>query len=161
MNEQTRNVGMDALGSLYREIVLEHAKEPQNFGTLSQADSSAEGYNPMCGDRVCVQVRLDPSRTRVEEVGFTGEGCSICMASSSMMTEEVQKQPIVDTERLIQNFRDVLTGTQDPSILDGDIASLAGVRNFAVRVKCASLPWTTLKEALESALSGKNQEKRS
>lgn len=149
---------MDALGSLYREIVLEHAKEPQNFRTLPHADASSEGYNPMCGDRVCVQIQLSPDRTRLEEIGFTGEGCSICMASSSMMTEEVQKKSIADIDSMIQNFRDVLTGTKDPSVLDGDIASLAGVRNFAVRVKCASLPWTTLKEALECALLSNKQE---
>ena len=138
-----------SLDEMYRDIVLEHSKQPRNYGKMDGADCHAEGYNPLCGDQIAVDLKLDSSRKKLQDVRFTGKGCSICMASASMMTEEVHGVAIDQALKSIRDFRAVMQGTQDPAIFETDVSALSGVRNFPVRIKCAVLAWTTLKEAVE------------
>lgn len=140
------------LHQLYQDVIMDHQKEPRNFGTLSDATLEREGYNPVCGDRVFLQVKLEKGdqEARVGEIRFRGEGCSICMASASMMTEEVEGHPVSQVSQQIESFRQAMQGngeiTKDP---ESDLAALSGVRRFPVRIKCALLPWVTLKEMVE------------
>lgn len=138
-----------SLNEMYREIVLEHSKQPRNYGKLENADCHGEGFNPLCGDQISVDLKLDPTRKKLNDIRFTGKGCSICMASASMMTEEVQGTDLTKALKTIQDFRDVMQGIQDPEIFETDVSALSGVRQFPVRIKCALLAWTTLKEAVE------------
>jgi len=139
---------MNELHDLYQEILLDHYKRPRNFGPLAGADGDAEGHNPLCGDRVHVHVKLDGDR--LGEVRFEGSGCAISTASASMMTEAVRGKTRADAEALYERFHDVVTGAAaaDDEAL-GELAALAGVREFPMRVKCATLAWHTLRAALE------------
>lgn len=138
-----------AIDALYREVILDHHRHPRNFGALEGADITVEGYNPLCGDRVEIAVKLEGGSL----VGcqFKGEGCSICMASASMMTEEVVRRPLEEVKETIEGFRALLKGEECPLAVEGDLESLVGVRNFPVRIKCALLPWSTLNDALKQA----------
>lgn len=149
---------MEALDSLYKEIILEHNKEPRNFGTLDHADLIREGYNPLCGDRISVQLKLSPDRFKILKCQFQGEGCSICMASASIMTEEVTGMNVKEAQGKIQEFRDLMQGKKDPDEFEGDVEALAGVRRFPVRIKCALLGWTTLKDALDCSPGCKEED---
>jgi len=139
-----KNIALDAL---YREVILDHHRHPRNFGKLVTADATEEGYNPLCGDRVEIAVKIDANYS-VQECMFTGEGCSICMASASMMTEEVVGKPLEEVQETIDGFRALMKGEECPLAVEGDLESLVGVRNFPVRIKCALLPWTTLHNGL-------------
>ncbi len=139
---------MNGLDQLYQEIILDHQRDPRHFGEIEQADCRSEGFNPMCGDRVCVSLKFSPERKVLVEGKFSGEGCSICMASASMMMEEVNGRKVFDILDQVQSFRKSLT-SDEGSEMEGDLAALAGVKRFPVRIKCALLPWTTLKEAVE------------
>ena len=141
---------MGELRDLYQEVILDHSKGPRNFGELAGANRRAEGYNPLCGDRETVFVRLEEDV--LKEVGFRGAGCAISTASASMMTESLKGKTRAEAEALFERFRDLITG-QDrenkpgaPEL--GKLAVFSGVREFPVRVKCATLPWHTLKAAL-------------
>ena len=143
---------MSDLRDLYQEVILDHSKRPRNFRELPQANHRADGYNPLCGDRATVFVRLDGDR--VTDVAFKGSGCSISTASASMMTESVKGKSREEVERLFARFHELVTGSPDkkdqaavPEL--GKLAVFSGVCEFPVRVKCASLPWHTLKAALE------------
>jgi nitrogen fixation NifU-like protein len=143
---------MSELRELYQEVILDHTKRPRNFHEMEAASSKAEGYNPLCGDRATVFVKLDGDI--VKDVSFMGKGCAISTASASMMTESIKGKTRAEAEALFQRFHDLITG--DPSKpaegLDarlGKLAVFSGVCEFPVRVKCASLPWHTLKAALE------------
>ena len=145
----TQNDTKVELNALYQEIILEHHKDPRNFGPLSGAEAKAEGFNPVCGDRVEVEVKRsssDPSK--LSEVRYSGEGCSICMSSASMMTEDIEGESFKNIEERIQDFRDVMQGKSPEAFKESDLESLTGVCKFPVRIKCALLPWTTLKEAI-------------
>lgn len=137
------------LDSLYQEIILDHHKDPRHFGELKDANRSAEGFNPMCGDRVNVQLKVDEQGSCVLDQAFSGEGCSICMASASMMTEELEGLDLKQALKKVQLVRDVMQGKEESSKIEGDLEALAGVKNFPVRIKCALLPWTTLNKAIE------------
>ena len=137
------------IDALYREVILDHHRHPRNFGKLEAADASVEGYNPLCGDRVEIGVKLQDGK--LHACNFTGEGCSICMASASMMTEELLGRPVAEVESTVAGFRALLKGEDCPFAVEGDLESLVGVRKFPVRIKCALLPWTTLNDALRSA----------
>jgi nitrogen fixation NifU-like protein len=139
--------GIDAL---YREVILDHHRHPRNYGKLEGATASVEGYNPLCGDRVEIAVKVSGER-KLEACHFLGEGCSICMASASMMTEEVLGKAVGEVSETIEGFRALMKGEECPLAVEGDLESLVGVRNFPVRIKCALLPWTTLKDALAQA----------
>lgn len=137
------------LRDLYREVILDHNRSPRNFGRLEPADASANGHNPLCGDRLSVTLQLDGER--LGDVRFDGQGCAISVASASLMTEAVKGKPLADVERLYQQVHALLT-EQDYTPPDdlGKLMALGGVREFPVRVKCASLCWHTLHAALES-----------
>jgi len=137
----------NAENDLYQEVVLEHKRAPRNFGQLEHATHQAQGTNPSCGDRVAVQLRLDGER--VADIRFTGQGCAICMASTSMMTEAVKGRDLAAAQALQQHFRAVLTGEEEPEDAPlGKLVSLAGVRQYPSRIKCALLGWHALMHAL-------------
>jgi nitrogen fixation NifU-like protein len=141
---------MGDLRDLYQEVILDHSKRPRNFGELAEANRHAEGYNPLCGDRETVYVRLENGV--LKDVGFRGAGCAISTASASMMTESVKGKTLAEAEALFERFHDLITGndgaTKTPRPELGKLAVFSGVREFPVRVKCATLPWHTLKAAL-------------
>ena len=137
----------DALNDLYQEVVLEHKRAPRNFGHLSAPTHRAEGTNPSCGDQVTVELQLDGEQVR--DIRFSGQGCAICMASTSMMTEAVKGRDVAHASALQQHFRAVLTGEQDPEEAPlGKLVSLAGVRQYPSRIKCALLGWHALMHAI-------------
>ncbi len=137
---------MSDLSELYREIILDHGKRPRNHRAMDDADRHAEGFNPLCGDRMTVYLKT--SGDRIDDMSFTGAGCAICMASASMMTKRMGGATMADAAGVFDDFRDMLVGEDDPSDRLGDLAALAGVRRFPMRVKCATLPWHTMKAAL-------------
>ncbi|MGZ3650846.1 MAG: Fe-S cluster assembly sulfur transfer protein SufU [Bdellovibrionota bacterium] len=146
-----RNIGLDAL---YREVILDHHRSPRNYGKLEGATATVEGYNPLCGDRIEIAVKVGEGQ-KLADCRFTGEGCSICMASASMMTEEVMGKPLEEVSETIEDFRALLKGEECPLAVEGDLESLVGVRNFPVRIKCALLPWTTLNDCMKSVKGAK------
>jgi nitrogen fixation NifU-like protein len=141
---------MSDLRDLYQETILDHYKRPRNFGALAGAVRHAEGHNPLCGDRLDVYVEL--AGDRVGEIAFAGSGCAISTASASLMTEAVKGKSLAEAEHMFQEFHAMLTG--DPSREAeatpglGKLAVFAGVREYPVRVKCATLAWHTLHAAL-------------
>ena len=142
---------MSELSDLYQQAVLDHNNRPRNFGRLENANGSAQGYNPLCGDIINVEVVLDGDKIR--EVGFQGEGCAISKASASMMTELVKGLDKKSAEELFETFHSSVTGESDMDMMEaidklGKLAALSGVSAFPMRVKCASLAWHTLKAAL-------------
>ncbi|GIW43985.1 MAG: iron-sulfur cluster assembly scaffold protein [Candidatus Binatia bacterium] len=140
------------LRELYQEMIVDHGRRPRNFGRLEQSSCKAEGFNPLCGDRVVVYVRCDNGSIR--DVAFEGKGCAISMASASMMTEAVKGKSREEAQHLFDAFHRLLT-EQDavPAPELGKLKVFAGVREFPSRVKCAVLAWHTLK----AALSGEEQ----
>jgi nitrogen fixation protein NifU and related proteins len=136
---------------LYQEVILDHNRKPRNWGTLADATHHAEGVNPLCGDRLQLQVKVD--NETVAAIAFEGESCAICKASASMMTTVVKGKTRSDAEGLIGEFRDMATGkldtAQQPHHL-GRLTVFSGVRDLPTRVKCAILPWHTLHAALNS-----------
>jgi nitrogen fixation NifU-like protein len=141
---------MSDLRELYQEMILDHCKRPRNFHNLPDANRAADGFNRLCGDKLRVFVKLDNGL--IKDIAFEGDGCCISKASSSMMTEALKGKTIDEAHRLFQQFHEVLTGppdeTPDASEL-GKLAVFAGVREFPVRVKCATLAWHTLEAALK------------
>ena len=139
------------LGDLYQEVILDHNRQPRNYGALPAANRRAEGFNPLCGDRVTVLVEMRDGV--VKDIRFQGSGCAISKASASMMTESMKGRTRVEAEALFQEFHRLLTGDSaapDPEAL-GKLVVFSGVREFPVRVKCATLAWHTLRSALENA----------
>ena len=134
------------LADLYQEIILDHGKNPRNKGDLPGATHRAEGYNPLCGDQIRLLLRLDGDT--IAEAKFDGCGCAISQASASMMTQAVAGQSVDHAERLFEKFRAAVTeGDPDEDAL-GQLGCLAGVRMYPNRVKCATLAWHALHEAL-------------
>ena len=144
---------MGDLRDLYQEVILDHSKRPRNFGELAGANRRAEGYNPLCGDREAVFILLEDDV--LKDVGFRGAGCAISTASASMMTEALKGKTRAQAEALFERFHELITGQDGRGDKDGsDLGKLtvfSGVREFPVRVKCATLPWHTLKAALAGA----------
>lgn len=143
---------MSDLRELYQSTILDHNKKPRNFRALEHASHRADGYNPLCGDKVSVW--LDVSDGVIRDVSFQGSGCAISTASASMMTECVKGKPIAQVEALFERFHDVVTGGIDDEPSDeeldalGKLAVFAGVREYPARVKCATLVWHALRSAL-------------
>jgi nitrogen fixation protein NifU and related proteins len=138
---------MSAAQQLYQEMVVEHKRAPRHFGTLPAPTNEARGRNPQCGDDVQVQLRLQDGR--VADVAFNGQGCAICIASASMMTEAVLGRDVETARALQQRFRAVLTGQAEPEGADlGKLVSLAGVCRYPSRIKCALLGWHALMHAI-------------
>jgi nitrogen fixation NifU-like protein len=136
---------------LYQDVILDHSRRPRNFGELPDASCHIHGDNPNCGDEVTLHVKFDSDKA-VEAVKFTGHGCSICMASASMLTGKIRKKSHKEATELMRMFLDLLTREDEvpPARALGDLGLLAGVRKFPLRVKCATLPWHALEEALRT-----------
>ncbi|HKB72321.1 MAG TPA: SUF system NifU family Fe-S cluster assembly protein [Thermoanaerobaculia bacterium] len=137
------------LRDLYQEVILDHNRKPRNFGKLEGANRKAEGHNPLCGDRLTVYLDLEDDRIR--DIKFEGSGCAISKASASMMTSEVKGKTVEEAETTFRKFHRMVTQEGDGDIEElGKLAAFSGVREFPVRVKCASLPWHTMEAALHS-----------
>jgi nitrogen fixation protein NifU and related proteins len=137
------------LNDLYRDVILDHNRRPRNFGGLESADASVEGFNPMCGDRLTLRLKLDDGK--ISDIRFEGQGCAISTASASLMTEAVKGRTRADALRLFDRVHQLLTDDAAPPADElGKLAALSGVRAYPARVKCASLCWHTLSEALRS-----------
>ena len=139
----------DDLRELYQQMILDHGKRPRNFGEMPDAERTADGHNPLCGDHC--RVHLDLDGNRIERISFDGEGCAISTASASLMTEAVKGLTLVETVELFGRLHRLVTegaGDDDPDL--GKLAVFAGVRQFPLRVKCATLAWHTLLAALEN-----------
>jgi nitrogen fixation protein NifU and related proteins len=140
---------MSDLRELYQQVILDHNKNPRNFREMADATSRVEGYNPLCGDHYTVFLKTDGDR--IDEVSFTGSGCAISKASASVMSSTVKGKSKDEAERLFDTFHRLVTG--DQSGLDaaelGRLAAFSGVSEFPARVKCATLAWHTLRNALE------------
>jgi nitrogen fixation NifU-like protein len=136
------------LSDLYQEVILDHNKRPRNFRTLAKPSHHAEGHNPLCGDRL--DLFLNVESDRIADIGFQGSGCAISRASASLMTDAIKGSSIAEALALFERFHRMVTTPPDAGVEDmGKLSVLAGVREFPVRVKCASLAWHTLKAALE------------
>tara|TARA_E500000331_G_C17114934_1_gene651311 strand:+ start:487 stop:933 length:447 start_codon:yes stop_codon:yes gene_type:complete len=145
------------LKELYQEIILDHGKNPRNKGICNQFNHDAKGHNPLCGDKIHIYLKLNKER-KVEDISFEGEGCAISLASASILTEIIKNKEINVTEKIIEDFLNMIKQETRLSInsLSEDqkttIMSLSGVKQFPMRVKCATMAWHTLTSALE----GKN-----
>jgi nitrogen fixation NifU-like protein len=137
------------LRELYQSVILDHYKKPRNFRKMEDAAGRAEGYNPLCGDKVEVYVKRDGEI--LTDICFEGSGCAICTASASLMTECLKGKARAEAEAMFQQFHEMLTGRESsvpgPSL--GKLEVFSGVREFPIRVKCATLPWHTLRAALK------------
>jgi nitrogen fixation protein NifU and related proteins len=148
------------LQDLYQEVILDHNRRPRNFRAIDEG-RSAEGFNPLCGDRVTVYLKVDDSGV-ITDVSFQGSGCAISKASASLMTESVKGKHLSDVVRLFERFQQMITAPPDAPVEErregvpgdrvqlGKLEALAGVRQFPIRVKCASLAWHALRAALDS-----------
>jgi len=142
---------MSELSELYQQVILDHNKKPRNFRKLERANHTADGYNPLCGDQLTIY--LDLENGLVKDVGFEGSGCAISKAAASMMTQAVKGKSKEQAEHLFNEFHSMVTGELNEETEENDLGNLkifAGVREFPVRVKCATLPWHTLHAALNN-----------
>lgn len=140
---------MPELRDLYQEVILEHSKAPRNFRQLQNANHHAEGFNPLCGDRLTVYVNLDGDAIR--DISFQGSGCAISKASASMMTQSVKGRTKQEADALFENFRRLVTGQSSAGFGQPELGKLtvfSGVSEYPMRVKCATLAWHTLRAAL-------------
>jgi nitrogen fixation protein NifU and related proteins len=141
---------MPDLRELYQEVILDHHKRPRNFRAPADANRNADGFNPLCGDKVTVFARLEDGIVR--DIAFQGSGCAISTASASMMTEILKGKSEAEVEQIFARFHALITGN-GPEDSDGSglgkLAVFAGVREYPVRVKCATLAWHTMRAALE------------
>ena len=136
---------MSDLQELYQEVILDHNKRPRNFRAIA-GGRKAEGYNPLCGDRLTVYLRIDDGV--IEEATFQGSGCAISKASASLMTGSVKGKTVAEAEALFERFHRAVTAPPDTPVEDlGKLSALTGVRHFPVRVKCATLAWYALRAA--------------
>ena len=139
---------MNELRELYQEYVLDHGKNPRNFRYPEGATHRAEGYNPLCGDKITVKVTV--AGDRIVDIGFQGQGCAISTASASTMTEAVKGKTLAEARAFFERFLGMVKGEEEPDVEALDkLAVFAGVAEFPMRVKCATLAWHTLTAALE------------
>jgi len=147
------------LRELYQEIILDHSRHPRHFGALADANHTAEGHNPLCGDRVKVYLQVD-ANDRIADVSFEGRGCAISVASASLMTDLLRGRSIADAEKLMGGFLHLVKG-EDAAGLPADdreqLEVMAGVSAFPMRVKCATLAWHAMKAALENQGAAKTE----
>ena len=139
---------MPELDDLYQSIILDHNKRPKHYGALEDATHQAEGYNPLCGDKV--QIFLSISDGRVEAIQFESASCAICKASASMMTQQLLGKSLDEAARIQDRVQLLLSEDVKATDADGDLIALQGVRKFPARVKCATLPWHTFESATGS-----------
>jgi len=142
---------MPDLKALYQEVILDHSKKPRNYRVIEDADCHAEGYNPLCGDRINLYVKLESDR--ISDVSFQGSGCAISTSSASLLTETLKGKTLAEADALFQKFHALVTGeangNQAGGVALGKLAVFSGVAEFPVRVKCATLAWHTLRSALK------------
>jgi nitrogen fixation NifU-like protein len=143
---------MSELEGLYQEVILDHSRRPRNFHPMTDADRHADGYNPLCGDRFTVYLKLEGDR--ITDISFQGTGCAISTASASILTEILKGKTRDQAKALFKTFHDLVTGKthaegETPAL--GKLAAFSGVCEFPVRVKCATLVWHTLRNALDGA----------
>ncbi|MGI9146332.1 MAG: Fe-S cluster assembly sulfur transfer protein SufU [Chloroflexota bacterium] len=135
---------------LSREIILDHYQNPRNHGRLPNPTLANRGHNPLCGDEIELSVGIDEHDERIRDISFSGRGCSISQASASMMTEIVKGQKLDVAEAAVQDFtRQMANRDPAPQELEQELDALQGVKKYPARVKCALLPWTTLRETVE------------
>lgn len=137
------------LRDLYQEVILDHSKKPRNFRVLEQANHTAEGFNPLCGDRLKLYLLVEGNQ--IKEITFQGSGCAISKASASMMTSAVKGKNTSEAQEIFQEFHQMLSGknqTQNSKL--GKLSIFSGVSEFPMRVKCATLAWHTLRAGLET-----------
>jgi nitrogen fixation NifU-like protein len=152
------------LKELYQEIILEHGKNPRNLRKSENFNKEAKGYNPLCGDKVHVYLKLDENK-KILDISFEGSGCAISMASASIMTDIVKEKEEKETKNLIKDFLDMIKEKQElstKSLSENDITklmSLSGVKKYPMRVKCATLAWHTLTSAITNSQEEINTEK--
>jgi nitrogen fixation NifU-like protein len=146
---------------VFGEILADHHESPRNWGKLSDATCTENGFNPLCGDKISLSIKLsgDPAHPTLEKCAYEGEGCSICMASASIMSEMVQGKSREEVIHLIELFREKMQGAEHVDGLPAedaseDIVALYGIKRFPVRIKCALLAWTTLKKGMENQYAG-------
>jgi nitrogen fixation NifU-like protein len=140
---------MTELNELYQQVILDHNRAPRNYRKLDSANRKSEGFNPLCGDRIVIYLRMEGDL--IQEIAFDGSGCAISKASASMMTESVKGKSKAEVQEIFNRVRTMLTTAPDEPIDATDLGKLAafsGVREFPVRVKCATLAWHTLHAAL-------------
>jgi nitrogen fixation protein NifU and related proteins len=140
---------MSDLRDLYQQVILDHNRKPRNFRTIADANRTAEGYNPLCGDRITVQITVEDGI--VKDAAFQGTGCAISKAAASMMTANVIGKPETEVDALFHRVHVMLTGENGAAADLGKLAVFAGVREFPSRIKCATLAWHTLQAALHGA----------
>ncbi len=142
---------MSDLRALYQEVILDHSKRPRNFRAIEGASQHAEGYNPLCGDKVTIYLKLQDDR--INDISFKGSGCAISTASASILTESVKGKTSAEAEALFERFHELVTGKEGngkgPQL--GKLAVFSGVFEFPARVKCATLAWHTLRSALSGS----------
>jgi nitrogen fixation NifU-like protein len=145
---------MAGLEGLYQQIILDHSKERHGAGPLEGADGEHHEFNPTCGDEITLRVKLDPEHDRVEQVAWEGDGCSISMASASVLTDLVQGRPVDEALATAEVFREMLRskgeGEPDEDVL-GDAIAFHGVAKYVMRIKCAMLGWVALEACLTEA----------
>ena len=138
---------MSELRDLYQEVILDHNRQPRNCKAMDCANRSADGHNPLCGDIVKVYLRVENGV--IEEISFQGQGCAICTASTSLMTEAVKGKRVDEVRQLYEGFHQMLTGVAEEQGIElGKLRVFEGVREYPVRVKCATLAWHTLNAAM-------------
>ena len=142
-----------SLSDLYQEIILDHYKNPRNYGEIEDAHVHAEDNNPSCGDELQIDLILGEDEDSIEEIKFSGQGCAISMASASLMSDRIEGKSLEEVEDLRETFKAMITSDDEPEDLQdelGDLVSLKGVIKFPIRVKCANLSWNTLKKGLDA-----------
>ncbi len=137
------------LNDLYQEIIIDHSKRPRNFHRMDAADRRADGYNPLCGDKLSLFIRMEGET--VKDASFTGSGCAISTASASLMTESIKGKTRAEAQALVDRFHTLLTQEGASGRDLGKLAVFSGVREFPARVKCATLAWHTLASALKNS----------
>ena len=138
------------LDALYQKIILDHFRSPRNFGKLEGAATGVHHENPSCGDQLDLQVVIDEQQ-RISKIKFYGRGCAISQSSASMMTELVKDKTVAEARDAIESFTHMLTGEGEAKTVLGDLEALSGVKQFPVRVKCATLAWKALESCLQQA----------
>lgn len=139
---------MSDLSNLYQQVIIDHSKNPRNFCVIEHPSTSQEGFNPLCGDKVTIY--LNEKNGVIENVCFQGSGCAISMASASLMSEIVKGKTIAEVLEMANEFQQMLTTGEQTNLAKlGKLAVLAGVAEYPMRVKCATLPWHTLKAAIK------------
>ena len=143
------------LEDLYREVILDHNRAPRNFRRLSPCTHSAQGFNPLCGDKLTVYVNLDGDR--IEDIAFEGSGCAISVASSSLMTDAIKGKTDSQARALVEQLRTLLSSGEADEEMLGKLIALGGVRQFPSRIKCANLAWHALRAALDGEQTARTE----